>query len=458
MIATNPRWPRKRIKAELDARGAGVGARTTNEAMLDGLLELKLWVGQYADHLELECADVLKKSERRALTWLESQRTRIEAAPIDRDLREVLIAGLTGVLQTGLIEHKQTVDAWRRVVVPDILDSLLWAMNRAVPADVRRVLTSKRSVGAEAAQEAIIGPGGRQYEGRYDATKPDLFRQPLDPDLVDEVLERPDSEGQRFDDWYHTVNLDQARRIRREVGTALADPYAQPFSELRRAVNRTIFTGTWATLNWSGVVAHSAIQTAAIGLQEETYRANSDVVAGEQWMTALDDRVCDRCGPLDRSVWYAETDPRSPKVSERPRIPLHPRDRCEIAPWTYSLSEMGIAGAPELGAGSRASMTGDVPGATSFGQWVRKQTAATQRRIVGPSRYEMLEKGEIKYGDLAAFGDRKKHGRIEVERRTLPELRALIAGDKAQALPDLTKHLDIGGTPLPTARKKATSQ
>ena len=62
MIATNPRWPRKRIKAELDARGAGVGARTTNEAMLDGLLELKLWVGQYADHLELECADVLKKS------------------------------------------------------------------------------------------------------------------------------------------------------------------------------------------------------------------------------------------------------------------------------------------------------------------------------------------------------------------------------------------------------------
>ena len=46
MIATNPRWPRKRIKAELDARGAGVGARTTNEAMLDGLLELKLWVGQ----------------------------------------------------------------------------------------------------------------------------------------------------------------------------------------------------------------------------------------------------------------------------------------------------------------------------------------------------------------------------------------------------------------------------
>ena len=80
---------------------------------------------------------------------------------------------------------------------------------------------------------------------------------------------------------------------------------------------------------------------------------------------------------------------------------LHWRCRSAAVAITKSLSEItGIPGLPENPVGMRASMDGAVPGDTTYGEWIKKQSAARQDEIVGPTRGALMRSGKLPFDSL----------------------------------------------------------
>ena len=131
-------------------------------------------------------------------------------------------------------------------------------------------------------------------------------------------------------------------------------------------------------------------------------------------MATLDSRTSLRCASLDGQVFPIGTGPRPPQ---------HPNCRSTITPVTKSWRELAKPGALKRGRGAdnldalferrlkgkgftpdqiagikratRASMTGQVPGKLTYARWLRRQPAAFQDDVLGPTRAALFRDGTL---------------------------------------------------------------
>lgn len=61
---------------------------------------------------------------------------------------------------------------------------------------------------------------------------------------------------------------------------------------------------------------------------------------------------------------------------------------------TKSFRDLGID-IDELSPGTRASMDGQVPADTTYGQWLKRQSAARQDDVLGPTRGALFRRGGL---------------------------------------------------------------
>jgi SPP1 gp7 family putative phage head morphogenesis protein len=137
------------------------------------------------------------------------------------------------------------------------------------------------------------------------------------------------------------------------------------------------------------VVAHTA-ETA----RTEAYKANDDLIKALKWVSTLDSRTSPMCRIRDGKQYTVE--------DHKPighNIPwgqgpgrLHWCCRSCSAPVTKSWRELGID-MDELDPSTRASMDGQVAAETTYNQWLKRQPAARQDEILGPTRGALLRKG-----------------------------------------------------------------
>jgi SPP1 gp7 family putative phage head morphogenesis protein len=122
--------------------------------------------------------------------------------------------------------------------------------------------------------------------------------------------------------------------------------------------------------------------------RSETMRANSDVVKGELWVATLDGVTCAICRALDGKTFA---------LGEGQRPPAHLGGcRCSVSPVLKSLREMGLTDQDfEFSRGTRASMTGNVPDTTTYGEFLRTQSKEFQDETLGPKRAEMFRRGVV---------------------------------------------------------------
>lgn len=138
------------------------------------------------------------------------------------------------------------------------------------------------------------------------------------------------------------------------------------------------------------------------------HEANSDVLDGWVWTSALDSRTCASCWAMHGTEHsLSEMGPAD-----------HQQGRCSRTPRLKPWARMGVAGDEPADA---------IPDAeTAF----RKLPRAAQLGIMGPERLRMLDDGEIKFGDLATR--RTTRGwRDSYAPRTVADLRRL-AGIRAR--------------------------
>lgn len=158
-------------------------------------------------------------------------------------------------------------------------------------------------------------------------------------------------------------------------------------------------------------IARTEMQRVSNEAARQTFAANQDVIKAIQYLATLDSRTCPICGPTHNRVYTYDQQgvPRDADGNAAPDLPRHPRCRCFYSPVTRSWEELGLGRSPGL--------TGKPAPETSYPQWFRRQSTATQEDILGPGRYNLWKSGAVALEELSV-GDRLL---------TLADLRARIA-------------------------------
>ncbi|CAN0268458.1 unnamed protein product, partial [Scytosiphon promiscuus] len=217
---------------------------------------------------------------------------------------------------------------------------------------------------------------------------------PADPKLIaSAVRQRPfATQGGGAADlkgWYRTQAISTKARIRQTVVAAVTE--GEPIPAIARRIRGTKATGfrdgaMAITRKESETVARTVVQHAMNTARSEVHKANADLLVGETWTTALDGRVCPRCGPLDGEVYG---------LTVGPRAPLHPRCRCGRVPVIKGLDELP----PEL-QGTRSSVDGQVPASVTFEQWLKRQPSGTVSNVLGRTRADAFLDGKVTLREL----------------------------------------------------------
>lgn len=162
------------------------------------------------------------------------------------------------------------------------------------------------------------------------------------------------------------------------------------------------------------VLIRTSILSVANAARDVTYRANDDVLDGEQWLATLDDRTCAVCAALDNESWQFDGSPIGETTQAFPGPPpQHFQCRCTLVPIVKSWAQLQReAGQDEalgkkvdeldetLPKGERESMGGPVEGRTTYNDWLGNQDEATQRDILGAKRFALWQQGSIDVQDL----------------------------------------------------------
>ena len=180
--------------------------------------------------------------------------------------------------------------------------------------------------------------------------------------------------------------------------------------------------------NRSRIDIEAVVRTATshfAGVTRDRFMAdNADISTGQTWLSTLDSRTSAPCILRDGKQYTVGDNPK-PVGHQLPwgqgpgRFHWNCRS-CSI-PILKSFRELGIP-IDELDAGTRASMDGQVAADMTYGEWLRKQSAARQDAVLGPTRGALFRNGglsvdkfandkgrwltldELRASDAAAFG------------------------------------------------------
>jgi SPP1 gp7 family putative phage head morphogenesis protein len=125
-----------------------------------------------------------------------------------------------------------------------------------------------------------------------------------------------------------------------------------------------------------------------------SYAANRSVVRKWRWTATKTARTCAMCLAMDGQ----EFDMDVPFGS-------HPNCRCVPVPVTVSWEEMGITGVPET-----------AQEIESGSDWFDRQDKVTQLQVLGPAKFELFERGEIKISDLVGYRNDPEWGPVRYEK------------------------------------------
>lgn len=134
--------------------------------------------------------------------------------------------------------------------------------------------------------------------------------------------------------------------------------------------------------------AASLVRTATNHIGNEarsmTYAANDDVITGEEYVATLDSNTTVTCASLDGRIF---------PIGEGPLPPSHWGCRSVRTPVINP--EYNLGSAIE---GERASADGPVSAQTTYGGWLKRQSAEVQNEVLGVERAKLFRSGKLSIG------------------------------------------------------------
>lgn len=298
---------------------------------------------------------------------------------LNRDVFPELIAELNGRLaRIDARGYDQGIESTRRL--RDMIEALQTIVAEGSKM-ARKALTAdmQQLAGVEARFQASAVE-------RFVPAELDLsFRLPAAATLRSIVTSRPFA-GELLSEHFDRLTAASQGRIRRALNVGLTAGETHEQITARIVGTRPLAYRDGALeadrRNVTALV-RTATNHVSTSARRETYRANEGLVKGWQFVATLDTRTTPECQALDGTVY---------NVGEGPEPPRHHGCRSTTVPVLKSWQELGI-NAKDLSPGTRASMNGEVPADTTYGEWIRRQSAEVQDEALGPARAALLRDG-----------------------------------------------------------------
>ena len=151
-------------------------------------------------------------------------------------------------------------------------------------------------------------------------------------------------------------------------------------------------------------LVRTSVQNVANAARYETYKNNNDVIKAVQALVTLDGATTPICQARSGAIWDLQTgEPTddSPVSESFPGPPpWHWNCRTTLVPVMKSWKELGGKVRKEIPISTQASMDGQVSGKLTYNGWLKTQSKEKQLDILGPSKFEMWEKGDLKLSNL----------------------------------------------------------
>lgn len=294
--------------------------------------------------------------------------------------------------------------------------------------EVRKTLRAAYAAAGRELRSELVSTGGYEADFQHRLlvrTGGDVLLQAnigvarLSPDLVRAIVDKRPFQGGLLRDWARKLEADAFTRLRGAVRQGLLQ--GESIDQIVRRVR-----GTRAQRYTDGILelsrrdAQAVVRTATSHVlnsaRDDLYEANADLVKGVQWVATLDSRTTAECQVRDGLQYDLDHRPVGHSVpwGAGPGR-LHWGCRSTSVPVLKSWRELGIAGR-DATPGMRASFSGQVPGRTTFRDWIKGQPAAVQDEVLGVTRAKALRAGDMSFADF--YDDR---GRL----LTLGELRGM---------------------------------
>jgi SPP1 gp7 family putative phage head morphogenesis protein len=163
----------------------------------------------------------------------------------------------------------------------------------------------------------------------------------------------------------------------------------------RRAagIKETIAAGGQSTAmadNQILALVRTSINQVANAASQQVYEANQDITQKYRYIATLDSRTSSICRALDG---------REFEYGKGPMPPQHFNCRSTTVP-VIDYKALGFTPPPE---GKRASMGGQVPAGTTYGEWLAKQDKETQAEILGSGKVPYFNRLARQYGPKDAI-------------------------------------------------------
>lgn len=143
----------------------------------------------------------------------------------------------------------------------------------------------------------------------------------------------------------------------------------------------------------------------------ESYKENSDIIKAIQALVTLDGVTTPLCQSRSGMVWDLETgEGISGGAGNFPGTPpWHWQCRSTLTPVTKSWNELQEEAhgkvkkkVEEIPKTTQSSMDGQVSADLNYEQWLETKSTSVQKGILGPSKYKMFKKGDLKLTDLVS--------------------------------------------------------
>jgi SPP1 gp7 family putative phage head morphogenesis protein len=155
-------------------------------------------------------------------------------------------------------------------------------------------------------------------------------------------------------------------------------------------------------------LVRTSVQQVSNDAAQAVYENNQDLTKKYKWVATLDSRTAPECRVLDQQIF---------KYGEGPTPPQHFGCRCRtIAELDYE--GLGIT-PPKTPLGKRAAEGGSVPSGTSYGKWLKDQSASYKAKSLGKNKVKYFNSLSKKYGPDQAL---KKLVREDGSSKTLKQL------------------------------------
>jgi len=185
-------------------------------------------------------------------------------------------------------------------------------------------------------------------------------------------------QGHRMQTWMKGYSKSVQAGIAKQLKIGVATGESLP------AISKRLRKVLGSKAHQAETLARTSVSNIVHEAREATFKANKKLIRKVQMVATLDDKTTLICINYDGKVF---------NVGEGDRPPFHFNCRTTTVPVVTSWNEFGVVDPPAF---TRASMNGAVPAKLNYRQWLKRQSKATQIKVLGKTRAELYRSGRVK--------------------------------------------------------------